>query len=327
MAGTELAPSSLQQPAATPLSAQVLDVPPSTPVGFRTRSRRSSLVEMDGNGSSTAVPVAAAFANPDAFSSAFPGSPAMINSSSPAADTNGRLSYYFIAPAAGLVLNKPFSLELRCSLEQLASSSSSAAALNFFRALIFRVACKITAKPMEKRSNTYTPIPGCWLRAEEQPAGTDPSASATALAALSVAAASHAIGKPEPPGSPLQKLAVAASAASAFSSPVRLSPPSPQPGVPASAGRNRSKKLEALRDRTIGHQLLITESPSEREMASSETRTVEALLSRMFVSITQVSQQDRVGLLELVTTKGGTDAYARPRQRSEIDSSRKVAAE
>ena len=241
----------------------------------------------------------------------------------PAADP--RRALFFVAPDAGLVQNKPFSFELRATLHHASTSpcaaSASGAALSPpVASLLFQLALKVSAKPMEKRSNVYEPIDAVWIKAKEvgesiskqtdaDDTDEDESGAEASEGEPTAASRSHRRPQRNRPSSS----AASASSSEASSAALALSTLTT---VPIRTVVLTKSAREKIRDRSIGLEDILTSRPAESAMATAAARSLHALLSRLHVTMTAVAQHKRGGLLEIVTTKGGAIA-ARPQQRSD----------
>jgi hypothetical protein len=244
----------------------------------------------------------------------------------PAADP--RRALFFVAPDAGLVQNKPFSFELRATLHHASAPSAAASADGGapsppVASLLFQLAVKVSAKPMEKRSNVYEPIEAVWIKAKEtgeskqtdaDDTDEDESGDETSEEEPTAAAAASRSHR-RPQRSRPSSSAASASSSEASSAAAALAM-STLTSVPIRTVVLTKSAREKIRDRSIGLEAIITSKPAESAMATAAARSLHALLSRLHVAMTAVAQHRRGGLLEIVTTKGGAIA-ARPQQRSD----------
>jgi hypothetical protein len=268
-------------------------------------------------------------------------------------------SVYFVAPEAGLVANKPFSLELRGQLHchhppsrpgrhHLAAAASASAMATTTR-LLFKVATKVTGRPMEKRTNTYEPIEEVWVALEPvyaPPPNFEIEARAAGRAKTRATSRKKGGGRraasssrdrtdsdddaaADPPetASDMMVFAAAAVASSSASSQPELPEldylgrsTTPVSSSASSLGASPVKQIKLNsrhngRDRTIGSRPVVVDAPPLAQTDARSAGSVQEVLAKMHICITAVEIGGRKGIHQRVSTKGG-GCNSRPRQTS-----------
>jgi hypothetical protein len=229
---------------------------------------------------------------------------------------------------------RPFSFELRCTLHpSSAVIDTSASSMPMFTTpipLLFKLAVKVSARPMEKRTNLYQSIVQAWSRREP---------TYTPLPTISIESrkdrrkrAKKSIASPRHPNGSSESISSGVSLSTTCPSPLphaahllstlpdlinRSSTPLSASSATSSTNPSKIKNKNAMRDRTIGTAPIQTTTPSIHHLYSitDVDGNMNTLLSKLWISITAEQQGDKVGLLELVTTKGGGGGTMRPKQR------------
>jgi len=268
-------------------------------------------------------------------------------------------SVYFVAPEAGLVANKPFSLELRGQLHchhppsrpgrQHLAAAASASAMATTTRLLFKVATKVTGRPMEKRTNTYEPIEEVWVALEpvyapppnfeiEARAAGRAKTRATSRKKGGRRAASSSRDRTDSdddaavadaPATASDMMVFATAAVASSSASVQPELPeldylgrstTPVSSSASSLGASPVKQIKLNsrhngRDRTIGSRPVVVDAPPLAQTDACSAGSVQEVLAKMHICITAVEIEGRKGIHQRVSTKGG-GCNSRPRQTS-----------
>lgn len=220
----------------------------------------------------------------------------------------------------GLVSNKPFSLELFLRLSHPTSGHELE--------LISKLAIKISARHMEKRSNTYRPIQCVWASTVQSTPNQRPHIKMVAPPSESVLGSPAAIVGVKPAvkeetykatsttrrrPSSMQGSSHPFGISSVFSRSTRTCPP---PELKA-ASRQSKAEYDKSKDRTIGLAPIRLKSPPHAAIVPpslSPSDGITFIMGHLFISYRSLPRGDRKGLLEYVVTRGG-GSESRPSQK------------
>jgi hypothetical protein len=216
--------------------------------------------------------------------------------------------------------------------------------------LLFKVATKVTGRPMEKRTNTYEPIEEVWVALEPvyaPPPNFEIEARAAGRAKTRAtsrkkgggrrAASSSrdrtdsdddaAVADAPATASDMMVFAAAAVASSSASSQPELPEldylgrsTTPVSSSASSLGASPVKQIKLNsrhngRDRTIGSRPVVVDAPPLVQTDARSAGSVQEVLAKMHICITAVEIEGRKGIHQRVSTKGG-GCNSRPRQTS-----------